>query len=85
MARIEAELVERLLERIDLRARHLHFRLADLPEVARRDVAGEQADDHDHHQQLEQREAFYLLHIPSLSGWGRPLRAGPSLLVSACR
>src|SRR5258706_4550857 len=56
-AHVEAELVERLVEGLDLRLRHLDLGLADLREVARRHVAGEQADDHDDHEQLEQREA----------------------------
>src|SRR5688572_1606613 len=43
-------LVEGLLEGINLRPRHLGFGLPDLREVARGDVAGEQADDHDHDQ-----------------------------------
>src|SRR5262245_50278789 len=54
---LQAVLVERLLEGIDLRSRHLGLGFADLREVARGDVAGEQPDDHDHDQQLEQREA----------------------------
>src|SRR5687767_7496553 len=60
-------LVEGLLEGIDLRPRHLGLGLPDLREVARGDVAGEQADDHDHDQKLKQREAdlFGLGHVSS--------------------
>jgi hypothetical protein len=56
-AGVEAVLVERLLERVDLCPGRRDLRLAHLAEVARRDEAGEQADDHHHHEQLEQREA----------------------------
>src|SRR5688572_3706349 len=54
---VEAVLVQRLLERVDLRPRYLHLGLPDLREVPRRYVAGQQADEHYDHQQLEQREA----------------------------
>src|SRR6185436_13015483 len=63
---VEAVLVQRLLQRIDLRARHLHLRLAHLGEVARGYVPGEQADDDDDDEQLEQREAFVQLFHGSL-------------------
>jgi len=43
-------LVERFLERLDLRPGHLDLGAAHLREVARGYVAGEQADDHDHDQ-----------------------------------
>src|SRR6185312_12083852 len=55
----EAVLVERLLEGVDLRPGDLDFRFPDLAEVARRDEAGEQADDHHDHEQLEQRKAAH--------------------------
>src|SRR5581483_4301919 len=57
VAGVEPVLVERLLERVDLRPGGGRLGLADLPEVARRDVADEQPDDGHHDQQLEQGEA----------------------------
>src|SRR6185295_3384166 len=57
---VEAVLVERFLERLDLRPRDLDLGPAHLGEVARGHVPGEQADDHDHHEELEQRETGWL-------------------------
>ena len=57
---VEAVLVERLLQRVELRARRGDFRFTDLPEVARRNETGEEANDDHHHQQLQQREALRL-------------------------
>src|SRR6185503_9092155 len=55
--RVEAVLVERFLEGFDLRPRDLDLGAAHLGEVARGYVSGEQADDHDHDEELEQSEA----------------------------
>src|SRR6185295_6072235 len=55
---VEAVLVHRLFQGVDLRARHLHLGLAHLREVARGYVSGKQSDDDDDDEQLEQREAF---------------------------
>jgi len=57
VAVIEAVLVDRFLQRVDLRPRHLDFRLADLREVFRGDVARKQPDDDDHDEQFQEREA----------------------------
>ena len=57
-ADVQAVLVERLLQRVDLRLRGVDLGLADLAEVARRDEADQQADDRDDDQQLEQRETL---------------------------
>src|SRR5512139_386327 len=56
MAVVQPELVQRLAQRIDLGARDLDLRLADLGKIFGADVAGQEADDHHHHQQLEQGE-----------------------------
>jgi hypothetical protein len=56
---VKPVLVERFLQGLDLRARHLDLGLAHLGEVARGHIPGEQADDHDDDEQLEQREAFH--------------------------
>src|SRR5690606_13040949 len=53
---IEAVVIERLAERVDLRLCRAHFGLAQLREVTRRDVACQEADDYHYHQQLEQRK-----------------------------
>src|SRR6516225_1954646 len=53
-ADVQPIFVQRLLERVDLRLRDLRVGLAHLIEVAWRHEAREQADDHDHHQQLQQ-------------------------------
>jgi len=55
-ANVEAVGVERLVEGFDLRLRHRHFGLAELREILGTDIGREQADDHDHYQQLEQGE-----------------------------
>src|SRR5467141_1006241 len=62
MPGIEPVLVERLLERVDLRPGGIHLGLPDLPEIARRHQPGEQADDHHHHEQLDQCEAVFATH-----------------------
>ena len=62
---IETVLVQRFLDRIDLGLGHLNFRFADLGEIARGDVSRQQSDDHDHHQQLEQRETRSGARTPS--------------------
>ena len=54
MPGVQPVLVERFLKAVDLRAGHLNLRLALLREVARSDVTRKQANDYDHHQQLEQ-------------------------------
>src|SRR6218665_1804617 len=54
---VEPVLVERLLQRINLRTCRLDLRLADLTEELRSDVAGKQADDDHHNQQFQQSEA----------------------------
>lgn len=56
-ADIEAVLVERLFQRIDLGTRRLDLGLADLGEIFRPDIAGQQADDDHHDEQFEQRES----------------------------
>src|SRR5712691_6672800 len=56
-ARVETVLVERFIQSVDLRLGDLDLGLADLREIARRHVSDQQADDHDHDQQLEQGEA----------------------------
>src|SRR3990172_1716716 len=56
-ADVQAVGIQRLLERVDLRLRDLHLASADLREISRRNVAREQPDDHQDHEQLEQREA----------------------------
>jgi len=56
-----------LAQRLDLRARRLHFRLAHLLEVLRRHVARQQTNDQHHHQQLEQGETA--LPCAALGGW----------------
>ncbi|MNZ78424.1 hypothetical protein D3C78_969930 [compost metagenome] len=57
MADVEPVQVQRLGQALDLRAGHLHFRLAELGKVFRPDDAGEQAQHHEDHQQFEQGEA----------------------------
>src|SRR5438309_11965012 len=57
MPGVEPVLIERFLERVELRLRDTDFRFSDLAEIARRHQPGEQADDHHHHEQLDQREA----------------------------
>src|SRR5207249_3275228 len=68
VAGVEAVLVERLLERIDLRLGDIDLGFADLAEVARRHKAGKQPDDQDDHQQFEQRKAGHRPAHPSLFG-----------------
>src|SRR3989442_2443546 len=55
--RVEPILVQRFLEGLDLRLRHLDLGLPHLREVARRYVSREQADNDDDDEQLQQREA----------------------------
>src|SRR5574340_1736550 len=57
VADVEPVFVEGLFQRIDLRARDLDFRLADLGEIARCNIARQQADDDHDDKQLQQREA----------------------------
>jgi len=52
VAGIETVLVERLLERVDLRFGDVDLRLADLAEIPRRHKAGQQPDDQYDHQQF---------------------------------
>src|SRR5690348_10548617 len=54
VAGIETVGIERLGKRVDLRFRDADFRLADLREIARRDEARQQADDHYDDEQLDQ-------------------------------
>src|SRR5207302_5542172 len=56
-ADVEAKLLDRLVERIDLRAGRLDPRFADLREIARRHEARQQPDDYHDDQQLQQRES----------------------------
>src|ERR1700736_1242409 len=56
-AHIDTKLLQRLIERVDLRTRRLYARLTDLREVPWRDESREQPDDDHHDEQLEQREA----------------------------
>ena len=56
MPGIEAILIERLVESIDLGTCDLDFGLADLAEILGADIPGQQTDDHHHHQQFEQRK-----------------------------
>src|SRR4051794_11418111 len=53
----EPVLVEGLFDGVDLCARRFDLRLAELAEILRPDIAGEQADDRHHHQQFKQGEA----------------------------
>src|SRR5438309_8259515 len=70
MPGVEPVLIERFLERVELRLRDIDFRFSDLAEIARRHQPGEQADDHHHHEQLDQREAALLRLIAHLSLFG---------------
>ena len=57
MTRVEPVLVERFFQRVDLCLGDLYFRLGDLGEITRSDVAGEQTDDDYHDQEFQQRES----------------------------
>src|SRR5258707_275824 len=57
---VQAELVQRLGQGIDLGRRGLDLGLADLSEETRAHIPGQQADDDQHDQQLEQRETTCL-------------------------
>jgi len=81
---VEAVLIERLLECVDLRLGGGDLGFSDLAEITRRHVADQQADDRHDNEQLQQRES---------GRWpgGRATKAGthdsPSagMLGRACR
>ena len=76
VAGVEPVLVERLLERVDLRLGDADLGLPDLIEIAWRDEPGQEADDQHHHEQFEQRKAGHRPTNPSLFGThGIPLRS----------